>query len=164
MSAKYEKLYAQTPDALGAPFAEVVDWFAAQDAPVDVLDIGAGQGRDALFLGRAGHRVTALDLSPSGLCQLQDAADREALNISTQVVDLVDYTPDRTFDVILADRTLHMLPEEPRLALVARLITCAGRAFLIADEKSNLGAIEACFDASVWSVDFRKAGFLFLTR
>jgi len=44
-----------------------------------VLDIGAGTGRVALDLARAGHRVTALDLDPDLLGALQDRAGGEHL-------------------------------------------------------------------------------------
>ena len=55
MSYDYDALYARTPDALGAPTRAFVDFFDGYDRPnVRVLDIGCGQGRDALFIARLG--------------------------------------------------------------------------------------------------------------
>ena len=40
----------------------------------DVLELGAGQGRDTMAFLRAGMTVTALDYAPEGLAELSDAA------------------------------------------------------------------------------------------
>lgn len=42
----------------------------------DVLELGAGQGRDTLAFLAAGLRVTALDYSPTALAELTHAAER----------------------------------------------------------------------------------------
>ena len=54
---------------------------------VSVLDVGCGQGRDALFIARLGHVVTAIDLSPSGISDLQRDAAAEGLAIFAEVAD-----------------------------------------------------------------------------
>ena len=58
-----------------------------------VLDIGAGTGRVALDLARAGHRVTALDLDPDLLGALQDRAGD--LPVETVCVDARSFELDR---------------------------------------------------------------------
>jgi SAM-dependent methyltransferase len=61
------------------------------DGPV--LDIGAGTGRVALDLARAGHRVTALDLDPDLLGALQDRAGGE--HVETVRADARSFELDR---------------------------------------------------------------------
>ena len=58
-----------------------------------VLDIGAGTGRVALDLARAGHRVTALDLDPDLLGVLQGRAGD--LPVETVCVDARSFQLDR---------------------------------------------------------------------
>jgi len=75
MSYNYDKLYGETRDALGAPTSIFVDFFDQFDRTnVRVLDVGCGQGRDAIFIARKDHRVVGVDISPNGIRDLQDVA------------------------------------------------------------------------------------------
>jgi len=52
----------------GQPFPEFVQFFVDFDqVNASVLDLGCGQGRDALFIARMGHDVLGVDLSPTGI-------------------------------------------------------------------------------------------------
>lgn len=77
-----------------------------------VLDVGCGQGRDALFIARLGHSVVGVDLSAHGIRDLLAASKAERLDITGDVADITTYTPAGKFDVVLIDRTLHMLPKD----------------------------------------------------
>lgn len=95
MAYDYEALYATTPNALGTPNVVFVAFFKEyRRARARVLDIGCGQGRDALFIARRGHLVTGIDLSPSGIESLRVAASREGLSVTGIVADITGYTPD----------------------------------------------------------------------
>jgi SAM-dependent methyltransferase len=56
-----------------------------------VLDVGAGAGRVALDLARAGHDVTALDLDPELLAELAARAGREGLAVRTEQADAAGF-------------------------------------------------------------------------
>ncbi|MFK7844930.1 MAG: class I SAM-dependent methyltransferase [Rhodothermales bacterium] len=138
------------------------------EEPQIVLDLGCGQGRDALFIGRLGHTVTGVDLSESGIAQLLEDADTEGLNVGGVVSDLVRYLPDSMFDIVLIDRTLHMLRPEDRLLVLRRVIPFVkkGGYVLISDEPSNLPAMEQVFidDRIGWQVTWQSKGYLFLQQ
>lgn len=169
MAYNYDELYQSTPDALGVPTKVFVDFFARYDQKnARVLDIGCGQGRDALFIARAGHRVVGVDLSRNGIRDLTNAAAKEGLPVEGIVADLETFTPKGMFDVLLIDRTLHMLDETPRHAVLARLIDAVspGGWALIEDERSNITGMKAVFaihDAD-WQITIEKRGTLFLQR
>jgi SAM-dependent methyltransferase len=55
--------------------------------PGDALDVGMGQGRNALFLARAGWRVTGFDPAVEGIHQAQQAAADEHLTLDARVDD-----------------------------------------------------------------------------
>lgn len=165
MAYDYDKLYGDTPDALGAPTPLIVQAFAPfADRSLRVLDVGCGQGRDALFIARAGHWVTGVDLSPNGIRDLAAAAAAEGLPVMTHVADIVTFVPNDIFDVVLIDRTLHMLAQPDRTAVLARLLrlVTANGWVMIADEPGNMPDLTAVLsaDARRWSVDMKAPGFL----
>lgn len=150
MAYDYDRLYAETPDALGPPTPAIARFFEALDRRgARVLDIGCGQGRDALFIARLGHSVVGVDLAPHGIRDMVASAEAEALPIEGIVADIADHAPDGTFDVILIDRTLHMLARPARLRVLSGLLdhTVPGGWLVIADEPSNMADFEATLAA-----------------
>lgn len=57
-----------------------------------VLCLGEGEGRNAVFLARRGHAVTAVDQSASGLAKAARLAAARGVSIATVVAGLEDYT------------------------------------------------------------------------
>lgn len=169
MPTDYDKVYLEKRHALGEPTQEFVAFFAQYEKQnARVLDIGCGQGRDALFIARRGHHVTGVDLSTAGIAQLLEDARSEGLMIEGVVADLSAYEPGEQYDVIVIDRTLHMLDAAVRLQLLARLCRAvrSGGYLLIADEKSNLPAMKALLDEDrePWTAVKERRGYLFARK
>ena len=57
----------------------------------NVLCLGEGEGRNAVYLAREGFDVFAVDASAVGLEKAENLADESYVNINTQVADLADY-------------------------------------------------------------------------
>lgn len=169
MPYDYEKLYRETPDALGEPNRELAEFFdKSVRGKARVLDVGCGQGRDALFLARRGHEVVGVDLSPSGIRDMLAAAEQERLKVDGLVADITAFEPEGEFDVLLFDRTLHMLEPEARNDVLDRLldhVAESGRV-LIVDEKSNIEGFRRVLAAHRfdWAEDVAKRGYLFVRR
>lgn len=166
MAYDYEELYASEAHALGAQtdsIAMFLTGLGLQSARI--LDVGCGQGRDALPLARLGHDVTGVDLSPSGVASMVADAQAEGLSITGHVADITAYAPDGMFDVMLIDRTLHMLGDAPRAAVFATLIdaTKNGGWLVVADETSNLPAFKTALkgDSRNWEIERCAKGLLF---
>jgi len=169
MAYDYDKLYRESPDALGAPSEVFTGFFnRLDDKGLKVLDAGCGQGRDALFIARLGHRVTGVDISPHGIRDLLAAAAQEALEITGVTADLSEWEPDEDYDILLFDRTLHMLAAPQRRALLTRCLPHlrTGGWVLIADEKRNIEDFrQICAQApGQWRVELDKHSCLFLQR
>jgi SAM-dependent methyltransferase len=103
----------------------------AQDAPDGVLDVGAGTGRVAIPLARAGHRVIALDLDPDLLGELSRRAD--GLAIETLVADAADFRLQSPVSLVIVPmQTIQLLPERGRFFACARRALVSGGRLAIA--------------------------------
>ncbi|GAA3217374.1 FAD-dependent oxidoreductase [Actinocorallia longicatena] len=89
--------------------------------PGTALDVGAGEGADAIWLAGRGWSVTAVDIAPAALAR--GAAHAEAAGVAGRIrwerADAVNWTPVEVYDLVSA-QFMH-LPREPREALYARL-------------------------------------------
>ncbi len=165
----YDTLYAAQDDVCGAPFPELIRAFDGLPPGSRILDLGCGQGRDALAAARRGHRVVGVDLSPTGVEQMVARAESEALAVTGVVADIVAYTPAAEFDVVVLDRVLHMLPDHPtRRGVLTRMVQAVapGGRLLIADERRNLADIGDFMleQRPPWALTFNHRGFRFWQR
>ncbi|MEU7065758.1 methyltransferase domain-containing protein [Streptomyces sp. NPDC046161] len=99
-----------------------------------VLDVGMGQGTQALRLARAGHMVTGLELDPDMLAVAHAALAAEPAGIQERV-RLMEGDGRETgahfgpgsFDVVLCHGVLMYVPEpDPMLAGLARMLAPGG--------------------------------------
>lgn len=89
-----EQVWSGEPN--GALVAEAVDL-----GPGRALDVGCGEGADALWLAQHGWEVTALDLSRVALERAQGAASAAGAHVAFQHSGLLDARlPDRGFDLV----------------------------------------------------------------
>jgi len=87
----WEEKYGSTDFWSGRPNHMLVD-LAGDLAPGRALDLGCGEGGDALWLADRGWTVTGLDISPTALARAEQAAQRAGLRERTHWVaaDLAD--------------------------------------------------------------------------
>ena len=109
MPVKYDEYYSTQDHALGPAFKVVFAFFQNLELGQTVLDVGVGQGQDAIPLAQMGHLVIGIDLSSIGIEQLKNAAVSQHLNIDAKVADLCTHSPTERLDIILFNRTFHMI-------------------------------------------------------
>jgi SAM-dependent methyltransferase len=119
----------------GQPNAQLVAE-AGDLAPGSALDVGSGEGADALWLAAHGWRVTGVDFSATALQRAAGHADALGAEVAGRVTwlqaDLTGWAPPAgAFDLVSAH--FFQFPEEPRRALFARLAdgVAAGGTLLI---------------------------------
>lgn len=99
----------------------------ARDAQDGVLDVGAGTGRVALALARAGHDVTALDIDPELLATLADRAAAAGLDIRTLAADAADFAlPDPVSLILVPMQTIQLLEQRAGFFASARRALAPG--------------------------------------
>ncbi|NHR06998.1 class I SAM-dependent methyltransferase [Chromobacterium haemolyticum] len=86
------------------------------------LDLGCGQGRNALYLAQRGFAMTAVDGSAEAIASLGEAADERRLNVSGRVADLagLELEPAR-YRLIVANTSLDHLGMDEGEALARQM-------------------------------------------
>jgi SAM-dependent methyltransferase len=110
---------------------------AAAGGPV--LDVGAGTGRVALHLARAGHAVTALDVDGDLLAELERRAHAVGLDVDTIVADAADFDAGPFALVAVPMQTIQLLPGRAARAAFLR----SAREHLVAGGLVALAVSEA---------------------
>ena len=65
-----------------------------------VLDIGCGEGKDAVYMAQKGYDVTAFDLTENGIRKTVALANKRNTNINAYVDDINTFSTDGKFDII----------------------------------------------------------------
>jgi len=106
MRNTYNRHY-EKDEYFGKPYPGLVEFFSSYPERNRLLDLGCGQGRDALFLGRIGYRVVGVDISDVGIQQLNTAAQKEKLQVKGLVADIYSFAISDEFDIVLLDSIFH---------------------------------------------------------
>lgn len=81
--------------------------------PLRVLDIGCGEGKDAVFLARNGYEVTGIDAAQTGIDKARKLAAQYGVRADFCQADMVDY-PLGMYDIVFSSGFLHYLPLRKR--------------------------------------------------
>ena len=100
----YDELYRSQDDYFGAQPSGLLLKFHGLIKPRGrVLDLGAGQGRNALFLAQKGFRVDAVDNSEEAVKQLLKKAHEKGLRVRCFLCDVRVFEPPvKKYDAVLA--------------------------------------------------------------
>lgn len=89
--------------------------------PYRVLDIGCGEGKDAVFLARNGYFVSAFDIADSGLEKARRLADYNNVHVDFFKADANEYRPSAEFDIIFSSGVFHYIEKNKRKELIDSL-------------------------------------------
>jgi SAM-dependent methyltransferase len=108
--------------------------------PGRALDVGAGEGRNAIWLAGLGWHVTAVDFSAVAIDRGRRLAEARGVTVDWVVADLRDYVPARgAFDAVIV-AYLHLLPTEIAVVLgrAADALATGGRILVIGHDVTNV--------------------------
>lgn len=133
-TVRQELVSRQLDERLTAHFPPGGGAHARQQRSLRVLDIGPGQGTQALRLARAGHVVTGLESDPAMLAALRAAVATEPQHVRDRMALLRGdgrqtgrHFGPACFDVVLCHGVLMYVPDpEPLLAALARVLAPGG--------------------------------------
>ena len=117
MSSKtnYEEYYASEDYYWGIEPAELCYELLKLLPPgkdVKVLDIGCGEGKDAVFMAKQGYQVTAFDITKNGIAKTLKLAKENDVKVDAFIADINDFSIDETFDIIYSTGTIQYLDED----------------------------------------------------
>lgn len=110
---QYEKLYQSDEYYWGLkPAAFLDDLLAATNrspCELTVLDIGCGEGKDAVYLAQKGCKVTAFDITKSGIHKTKSLASKNGVEINAFEADINTFEIAAQYDVIYSTGTIQYL-------------------------------------------------------
>jgi tellurite methyltransferase len=109
----WENCYRESgaPDTFGngKPSEFLVEAIENHFSGATVLDLGCGEGRNALYAAVLGFDVTAFDISAAGIEKLKSLAGDQGLQINAFVCDMKDFEFRESYDLIISTGCLHLL-------------------------------------------------------
>ena len=109
-SAGWEAFYREGSSSSVEPDPNLlahIDFF--RRSPVRrILDLGCGDGRHLILLGKLGYEMYGLDFAPTALNHSKERLDQEGLQVELRCEDMSQLPwPDQYFDAIVSIRVLH---------------------------------------------------------
>jgi tellurite methyltransferase len=122
MSNPYDTRYAGVDYYWGLEPSSLCRRLLDQGPPVGrprLLEVGCGEGRDAVAFARAGYAVSAFDRSPVGVEKAALLASEADVELELFTADLLTWRPETPYDVVFSTGVLHYLPSESRDEVLA---------------------------------------------
>ncbi|MEJ8280782.1 class I SAM-dependent methyltransferase [Pseudonocardia spirodelae] len=136
--------YAGRPQVWSGRVNPVLAEQVADLAPGRALDVGCGEGGDAVWLAGRGWRVDAVDVSAVALDRARGAAEAAGVaeRITLRAADLrTDPPPPSSYDLVSA-QFLHLPPDvrRPLYAALAEAVAPGGTLLLVLHHRRDLDA------------------------
>ncbi len=90
------------------------------------LDLGAGEGSDAIRLALLGYEVHAVELSAIGAKKIKDFAQEARAKLRVTASDIRDFTPDGAYDVVICNGVLHYVKDKESVISLMQNVTAPG--------------------------------------
>lgn len=114
----YQNLNVET---FGKTSAEIIQLAEILDKNSVILDLGCGEGRNAVFLAEQGFRVDAIDISKAGITKLLKIAQDRNVEINAWVGDMIAFQFDKSYDFIISHGVLHLAERHEWQELIPRM-------------------------------------------
>jgi SAM-dependent methyltransferase len=135
----WDDRYADPDRVWGSEPNVFVAQYLAPRTPGTAVDLGAGEGRNAVWLASQGWDVTAVDFSAVGLAKARQMAREADVELATVACDVEDYAPTVPVDLVLLSYL--QVPDHQQVRLLRRAVDWlqpGGAVFVVAHDKSNV--------------------------
>jgi len=111
----YEKWYEGDDYYWGIKPGDFLDELITLSPPSSkkkVLDIGCGEGKDAVYMAQKGYEVSAFDLTENGIRKTLALAGNRGVKINAYVDDINTFNINEQYDIIYSTGTVQYLFDE----------------------------------------------------
>jgi tellurite methyltransferase len=114
----YEKVYSDTDEyywgvAPSQMCLKVIS-LMPPEKHLKLLDIGCGEGKDAVFFARCGYDVSAFDASSAGIEKTKRLAAKANASVNAFTANICEYRLDCDYDILYSSGVLHYIKPELR--------------------------------------------------
>jgi tellurite methyltransferase len=101
------------------------DFFRNNHNIKNIVELGSGNGRDAIYLANKGYKVVAIDQSPSGnsveIDNMESSVSGEFISISEDFINY-DYSLINDIDVFYSRFTMHAISKNDESELLPKIL------------------------------------------
>lgn len=144
-AATWDERYRSTDRLFRADPDETLVELVSSRRPGRALDLGAGEGRNSLWLAQLGWSVVAVDASAVALGRLNEAAGLEGVRVDAVAGDVFDFLSEtrsrgERFDLVVVAFLQFPRPERRvLLEAAAAVVAPGGGLFVVAHHLASLG-------------------------
>ena len=110
---KTEFYWGTSPSPLAEDLVSLVQNGSAARG-LHLLDLGSGEGRDAVYFAKSGFAVDALEISLPGIEKIMQFSRMRGCAVNTIHADFTTYEPVGDYDVVYSMGSLQFLPPQKR--------------------------------------------------
>ncbi len=119
--AFYNDLYSQNQNPFGKQASEIVPLILKYKSSGSMLDCGAGDGRNSLFLAEHGFNVEAIDFSSVACEQTLHVAREKNLSLQVRIADVNTLEIAHVYDVVLCAFILQHLKRDEAVSFIKKI-------------------------------------------
>lgn len=122
MAKAFDKQYAEEKCLWGLSPDQALVESIGEIRVGKALDLGVGEGRNALYLAHKGFQVTGIDLSPEAISKFLDLAEERGLTVEGLAMDIRDFEfKPGVYNLVIAAATLHFLRRSDVYDVIAKV-------------------------------------------
>jgi len=87
----------------------------------NVLDIGVGEGRNALFLMKNGFKVEGVDISKKAIEKFLKFAKEKKLKTKGVISDIVDFKFNKKYSIIISVASIHLFQKDKIIDIIEKM-------------------------------------------